>query len=105
VSWRPKNQSFTLLLCEQYGLLLKPIEENGGAELKVAIGRNEESASEPISSRMVYFGLMGGMEPTRLQLQEMANVLMKHVNMMQGAPKVWVHDPGGEFGVTNDNWH
>jgi len=52
--------------------LLEPIEENGGAELKVVIGWIEGQGSEPMSSRVVYSGLMNGMEPTRLQLQEMA---------------------------------
>jgi len=105
VSWRPRNRNFTLLLCEQCVPLLEPVEENGGAELKVVIGWIEGQGSVPMSPRMVYSGLMNGREPTPFQLQEMTNVLMKHVYLMQGSPKIWVHNPGGEFGVTKNDWH
>jgi len=105
VSWHPRNRNFTLLLCEQCGPLLEPIEENGGAELKVVIGWIEGQGSVATSSRVVYSGLMDGMEQTPFQLQEMANDLIKHVYSMQGLPKVWVLNPGGEFGVTKNDWH
>ena len=85
--------------------MLEPIEENRGAKLKVVIGWIEGQGSVLMSPRLAYFGLMNGMEPTRLQLQEMMNVLMKHVYVIQGSPKMWVHDPGGEFGVTENDWH
>ena len=81
VSWHPRNRNFTLLLCEQCVPLLEPIEENGGAELKVVIGWIEGQGSVPV------------------------NALMKHVYLIQGSPKMWVHDPGGEFGVTKNDWH
>jgi len=96
VSWRPKNWSFTLLLCRQSGPLPEPIDENDVTGIGTEV---ITSVAKKVSLKDLREGLKRGVE---------LNLVVGWIEgygVTNDPPKVWVHDPGGEFGVTNDNWH
>ena len=97
VSWHPKNQSFTLLLCRQSGPLLEPIiDENEVTGIGTEV---TTSVAKGVSMKDLREGLKRGVE------LNLVVGCIEGSGMMNVPPGIWVHDPGGEFGVTNDNWH
>jgi len=97
VSWRPKNQSFTLLLCEQYGPLLEPIiDENDVTGIGTEV---ITSVAKGVNMKDLREGLKRGVE------LKLVVGWIEGYGVTNDPPEIWVHDPGGEFGVTNNNWH
>ena len=97
VSWCPKNWSFTLLLCRQSGPLLEPIIDKNDV---TGIGTEViTSVAKGVSMKDLCEGLKRGVE------LKLVVGWIEGSGMTNVPPEVWVHDPGGEFWVTNDNWH
>jgi len=94
LSWCPGN--WNLPLCKQYGPLLEPTDENETAGIGTEV---TTSVSKVVSMKDLRGGSKKDME-LKLVIGWIEGSGMTNVS-----PGVWVHDPGGDFGITKDDWH